>query len=120
MSLLSNTQGGSIAASAGVYINTSWLGNTSSVGIKEFYQTTFANQLLVYPNPTSDNLFLSMDVNKFNNLNIRIFNLFGQTIKSTTLSSMDESIDVSNLKNGVYFIQLTLNEKTYTTKFIKQ
>jgi len=36
------------------------------------------------------------------------------------LSSIDESIDVSNLKNGVYFIQLTLNEKTYTAKFVKQ
>ncbi|MBP8033131.1 MAG: T9SS type A sorting domain-containing protein [Bacteroidia bacterium] len=120
MSLLSNTQGGSIAASAGVYINTSGLGNTSSVGIKEFYQTTFANQLLVYPNPTSDNLFLSTDAVKLNNFTIKIYDLYGQVVESTMSSSIDESIDVSNLKNGVYFIQLTLNEKTYTAKFVKR
>lgn len=120
MSLLSNTQGGSIAASAGVYINASGLENTNQVGIKELYQTAYANELLVYPNPTSDNLFLSTDTDRLSKLNIKIYNLYGQVVESTMLSSIDESVDVSNLKNGVYFIQLTLNEQTYTAKFIKQ
>lgn len=120
ISLVSNTLSGGPIASAGVYINTNALSNTNQVGIKELYQTAFANELLVYPNPTNDNLFLNTNADRLSNLNVKIYNLYGQVVESTMLSSIDESIDVSNLTNGVYFIQLTLNEKTYTAKFIKQ
>ncbi len=119
ITLLSNTISGSGQASAGVYLKTN-KNSSTTVGIKEFYQTAYANQLLVFPNPTNNDLFLNLASAKFNNAQATIFNLYGQVVGSVALNSMDESIDVSALSNGVYMIQIYLDGKTYTTKFIKQ
>jgi photosystem II stability/assembly factor-like uncharacterized protein len=119
MALISDFLSGGPQASIGVYINSNANGG-STVGIKEFYQTTFPNQLMVYPNPTSDNLFLSTHTDRLSNLYIKIYNLYGQVVESIILSSIDDSIDVSNLKNGVYFITLKNKNNHYSGKFIKE
>ena len=74
----------------------------------------------MFPNPTNNDLFLNLASSKFNNSQATIFNLYGQVVGSVALNSMDESIDVSALSNGVYMIQLYLDGKTYTAKFVKQ
>ena len=108
-----------VGLAAAFYLKTN-KNSSTTVGIKEFYQTAYANQLLVFPNPTNNDLFLNLASTKFNNAQATIFNLYGQVVGSVALNSMDESIDVSALSNGVYMIQIYLDGKTYTTKFIKQ
>ncbi len=73
----------------------------------------FINEFVVYPNPTSSilNIRLSQDVKK-----ATIYNLSGQRL----LISKNKSIDVSNLSQGVYLIQVeSENGVKQTKRFIK-
>ncbi len=73
----------------------------------------------IYPNPTTNYLTLKyFDSNHFDNL--QIINFMGQVvmkIKSTSSSTI-ENIDVSNLSNGVYYIEAVNAEQKYYLKFI--
>lgn len=73
------------------------------------------DELVVYPNPTSDKLFVSK---KSENTAYTIFNSLGAEIEKGTVSG--NSINVSQLDNGVYHLQLSGNDKTSRMKFIKQ
>ena len=72
---------------------------------------------LLYPNPANDVLNINPNFGALET-NFRITNLLGQVI--TTGRIMNNSINISNLKNGVYLLELTDEEETFTTKFIKQ
>lgn len=78
----------------------------STVGISE-------NQLVnfnVYPNPANEVLFIN-GVSKVNNFSI--FNSVGKQVK---IGSIKQVIDISDLPNGVYLIQIENSVK----RFIKQ
>jgi hypothetical protein len=88
------------------------------VGINEFSKTTPTWK--IQPNPAQSNITLS-DSNTFNG-KIEILNLLGEIVLSETLfENNNPSINVEQLKNGVYFIRYYDNEtKTYSTnKLIK-
>jgi len=70
---------------------------------------------VLYPNPTSDKLFVS---GKSTNTLYTILNSLGMEVKKGFTSG--NSIDVSQLDNGVYYIQLSENETNQRLKFIKQ
>ncbi len=75
--------------------------------------SSFENEMAIYPIPTSEKL------NTFSQLNnYAIFNSFGVLIEKGTISG--NSINVSQLDNGVYYLQLSGNGTTSRTKFIKQ
>ena len=87
------------------------------VGINEFNTTP---SWKIQPNPAQSNITLS-DTNTFNG-KIEILNLLGEIVLSETLfENNNPSINVDQLKNGVYFIRYYDNEtKTYSTnKLIK-
>ncbi|MCC7331588.1 MAG: T9SS type A sorting domain-containing protein [Flavobacteriales bacterium] len=66
----------------------------------------------VYPNPTHSIL----NINSEENSKILILNLLGETVAEEYLKVGNNSIDVSRLKNGIYFIQ---TEKGNVSKFVK-
>lgn len=76
------------------------------------------NAVRIHPNPSSNTLYFSTD----NNLKIdgaKIFDTTGKLIFSA-VNLVDNTIDISNLSNGIYFISLQDDEKgIYTQKFIK-
>ena len=74
------------------------------------------NDLLVYPNPANDRLYISYK-SENQKINFSIIDLMGKTILSNSLDA--EYIDISMLENGVYFIQLNNGNKISTAKFIK-
>ncbi len=80
----------------------------SGVGIDEIEKN---NKIKIYPNPTSTILHISSDLK--NNPAIEIINYLGQTILKQKYS---ESIDVSKLSPGCYFIKI---DNSYS-KFIKE
>ena len=69
----------------------------------------------IYPNPTSDKLFVSK---KSENTAFTIFNSLGAELEKGIISG--NSINVSQLDNGVYYLQLSGNDKISRMKFIKQ
>ncbi|MBT5991631.1 MAG: T9SS type A sorting domain-containing protein [Bacteroidetes bacterium] len=63
----------------------------------------------IYPNPVSDKLFI--DVGKITNCqSISIFNTVGMKVLSDNNAKLPCTIDVIGLKQGIYFLQLDLNE----------
>lgn len=89
--------------------------------LKTNYLSTSENEIIeyrLYPNPTKEKLFLSGL--KENNLEIEFFSLEGKLIKKSSFSS-DNSLDVSFLEKGNYFINvLQNNQKVFSQKIIKE
>jgi len=77
---------------------------------------TTLNAIKIYPNPVTNRLHVSSS-ETFQTYTI--YNVLGKEIKANTILQND-SIDVSRLKNGVYFLTITNEHKTYSKKFIKQ
>jgi hypothetical protein len=74
------------------------------------------NVITLYPNPTSDKLFLN--TNSSIKL-IKVINMLGQEVLSIKDELFDGSIDVSNLQKGTYFLHVETELRNSVTKFIK-
>jgi len=74
--------------------------------------------LSVYPNPVSDRLNIDY---KENISNLTVYDLSGRSVKSLTTNNSTNSIDVSDLKSGIYMLRIeTENKDVSTVKFIKK
>ncbi len=77
-----------------------------------------------YPNPAIDFVNIKFDSNQeIENLNVMVFNSFGQNIISQNINSTNLNnasiIDVSELKAGTYFIKiLDNNQEVYNTEIM--
>jgi len=87
-----------------------------SIGIKSFSDNITANNLSVYPNPCKDILNLSHP--ELNILHIAIVDIYGKFIMSTYTNKTMETMDISSLKPGMYFIKITLENKQCINKKI--
>lgn len=79
--------------------------NTSNV--KDFSKTS------IYPNPTQNTLFVESQQQIEN---VKIYNLQGQLI----IEGYTTRVDVSNLNAGLYFVQVEVDGKSLTKKFVKE
>ncbi len=79
------------------------------------------SQITIYPNPANKILILS-SANIAGKLTIEIFNIEGKFLKSEALSFANQTtIDVSNLKSGVYLLKIESADGIVTTKkFVKE
>ncbi|MFN3752506.1 T9SS type A sorting domain-containing protein [Flavobacterium sp.] len=71
----------------------------------------------VYPNPANTKLNITLP-QSINLKSISIYNTLGQLVQVDT--NPTETIDVSGLKTGSYFIKIISDEGTASSKFIKQ
>ena len=84
-------------------------------------------KLIIHSNPVSNgtlNFSLLNQVIK-EDFQIRFFNYLGQPVKSLNMSSLSFErgsnilgLDVSDLKNGLYYLNITSNFKTVTSNFL--
>lgn len=66
----------------------------------------------VYPNPASDKLNLPE-----NTISVKVYNTVGQ-ICETHLNN--NTLDVSRLLNGIYFVEIKTNNGIYNSRFVKE
>ena len=88
----------------------------STVGVGQV--VSLQNKIKIYPNPTSKYIYINQGIKK--ELKFSVFNINGQLIKSSLLNSISNKIDLSNLKNGVYFIRIETENEVKTRKIIKK
>lgn len=78
----------------------------------------------VYPNPTSDNTNIVVNLNTASNMHVEITNALGQVINSMDINAQAGqhviNVDLSNEKAGVYFYNVTTNNGKSVGKLIKQ
>ena len=72
----------------------------------------------VFPNPTRGNL--SIDLGDAENAKIRILNISGMEVLYKLGQSGQTSIDISNLPNGMYFVEIATNSLLIREKIIKK
>lgn len=97
-------------------------GNSSiTVGINDQEISDKAN-IQVYPNPTSGFLQLEMEHFSGNSIHISIYNEIGSVIKMVDLDSRTGKVnlDISELTNGIYFINVQTDNQNYIQKIIKE
>jgi hypothetical protein len=70
--------------------------------------------LLLFPNPSSD--FINIKSSK-NISSATISSIFGQVFKYPVVNN---SIDIRDLAEGIYFLRVSINDTTETIKFIKK
>mgnify|MGYP000439295091 CR=1 FL=1 len=70
----------------------------------------------LHPNQTNSKLNIrsSQIIEK-----LKVIDINGRVLKSITISNSEYSLDVSNLSNGIYFIELQSGTLKQTQKFIK-
>ena len=71
----------------------------------------------IVPNPAQDKITITAD-NNFNK--IEVINFIGQTVIALPNTYDNNTIDISNLKSGVYFVRITSENGTAVQKFVKQ
>lgn len=76
----------------------------------------FNNNLSIYPNPTKNQVIIKTDRLS----NYKIFNIGGQLIKKGNLLIGENTLDILNFSNGVYFIKVNSNQNSAILKLIKK
>ena len=90
--------------------------NGTVIGIKE--NSLLENNLHIYPNPSSDFVYLDLD-ESIKLVNVELYDLLGNKIYDAPLIK-HLSILISDYESGLYFLKITNNNKTITKKIIKQ
>ena len=114
-----NSQGNRVAI--GAYLNDGSAVNSGHVRVFEFEETVLSvtdnqiNNLLVYPNPTKD--YFSISGNKEEIKAIKIYDINGSLLRNYTKE--DDKYRVSDLYEGIYFINIETEEDTKTLKLIR-
>jgi hypothetical protein len=94
-----------------IYVNV-----ISPTGIKENKENkTFS----IFPNPANEQLTVRLFKYETKG-EIKIYNLLGQQYSTLTISGTETTIDVTDLSKGVYIIDVTMDDKIYRQKFIKE
>jgi hypothetical protein len=68
----------------------------------------------IYPNPASD--FINLPKEVYNADEIKVFNMNGQVVKR---SSRVQSLSISELESGMYFLYVSKGEQIFRSKFLK-
>ncbi|MEM9991259.1 MAG: T9SS type A sorting domain-containing protein, partial [Bacteroidota bacterium] len=96
--------------------------NDSTTNVQSFEQL---NELRLTPNPVAHHLLLDFDLAARTNLTLAVFNNLGQQVqfieqKTYTSGQHQVRINVQELPNGIYFVQLQSKEGAKTQKFVVQ
>lgn len=77
-------------------------------------QKKYSSILHVYPNPATDMISIDLAADHMN-----IINNLGQVVQQLGPTAVNQSIDISNLLQGLYFIEAVNDNKKTTSTFIK-
>lgn len=96
---------------------------TITIGFPEGLEDIFENDFIkIYPNPTSDNIFIEMDYSG-DDLDIQLISISGQVLFNGEIKAqgfIKKEIDLSNYPKGIYFIQVFNNKIYFNNKILLQ
>ena len=91
-----------------------------AIGVLE---NDFLNTINLYPNPTQNNSTLAFELNQRGVLQISVLDIHGRVVTSLvdlnlTAGKHEVEIPSSTLQSGIYFVQLSANNKTTLIKLV--
>ncbi|WGD35537.1 T9SS type A sorting domain-containing protein [Olleya sp. YS] len=84
-----------------------------ALSVESFNQSNFN----VYPNPTNTG-FVNITTTNSDDVNVTVFDILGKQVLKETLNN--NTLNVSNLKSGVYILNIKQNNATVTKKLVIQ
>ncbi len=106
--------------------NETYLGNVevdNSVGIED-EPSSLEKTLKAYPNPVLNDVYVNYNTNRPENMNVEIYDLSGRLIEiyNENLSAGEgkATFDLSELNTGMYLMNITVGDRTKTTKILKK
>ena len=90
-----------------------------NVGIED---VTLSNKVEVYPNPTLDKFYVTINKTFKNDFKVEVCNNFGQVMQTILKKKGDNkfSVDLANYPTGLYLVRLSDNETYSQCKIVKQ
>jgi uncharacterized repeat protein (TIGR01451 family) len=112
--------GDTMSGQAGIYfdfnpvVDTNTITTTvmSTAGVNDPDEKGF----VMYPNPASSNIAISMQ--NMDRAEVQLTDVLGKTVMKTTIDATMQSVDVSSLKTGIYFVTLNADGRKYTQKLL--
>ncbi len=92
-----------------------------TIGIEEPDDSHF--QLDVYPDPAHSELTIQLACSSTDEVTISILDVLGQTIiswKEKADKLLTKKTDISNLSNGIYFVNVRSNSRALVKQFVKE
>jgi len=90
----------------------------NNVGLNDLPQIT---KIKLFPNPANNELFFELNSPINENTILSIYSHFGQLINQINLGlNQTNAIDISNLPTGLYYLNLSSDNRSYGGSFIKQ
>ncbi|MBI3501394.1 MAG: SBBP repeat-containing protein [Bacteroidetes bacterium] len=78
----------------------------------------------VFPNPTSQNILVEIELKEKEDINLSLYNLLGENIYSSSFKNSSgtfkKQISFAYFSSGVYILKIQLGNKTISKKIIKQ
>ncbi|MDZ4756841.1 MAG: T9SS type A sorting domain-containing protein [Bacteroidota bacterium] len=90
---------------------------TTNTSIAE--ANTSSQVMDIYPNPTKENIYINNLINIDEMINADIIDMKGQIVAKHTLKGGNKTIPVSELTDGIYFINFYNNSINTTKRFTK-
>lgn len=91
--------------------------------INNVQQLEIDNSISIYPNPSADQLMISFGNNFAGNAQLKITDAAGKLVLEKALllstSTNQNSVDISALATGVYFVSVVTEKETFTMKLVK-
>jgi hypothetical protein len=85
------------------------------------YVKIIANKPLVYPNPASSYVTVSIDEESAEGFDLKIVNSTGKVVlQQNNLQGRSVTLDVSGIAQGSYFLEIIVNGERHTTVFIRK
>jgi hypothetical protein len=91
--------------------------NVESFGVTDINKIKQQPSLMVYPNPSRGAIQIAAESEI---KTLAIFNMTGALVENFQNVTPNTTIDLSQLENGLYFIQISTNESTQTQKILLQ
>ena len=88
--------------------------------ISSVNENNVSNGITVYPNPGNSVFKIELD-NAVINGNLKLYSMDGKLVRSLSgISGNTYNLDLTNLENGIYFLEIQTTESALNTKIIKQ
>lgn len=89
--------------------------------VEPFSDMISEHEIQIYPNPTEGDLNISIsNVSYDNQISIALYDMNGKLIRKENTATERVNINISDAPNGIYIMQIMIDEKVTTWKIIKR
>jgi hypothetical protein len=91
----------------------------TAINLNVSVEDLVAEGISLYPNPARDEISISIS-DEVAKGRYEIFSIHGTKVLTGDLNSLDNTVNISDLNTGMYLIRITVNDRSYTSRFMKK